>query len=122
MTLRYSDKVRNAGIDARIAAIGPAPMLHITGADGERLASMTLPHEWMGAAHGGMARKRGSWSGAAARSGKAAAFEIRDQSDAEAHVSGKIPEDMTVDNPSFEKGQSVVVGSFVLAAGNGPNS
>ena len=45
--IRYSEKLRNAGLDARVAAIGPSPTLHIRDASGSPLVTMTLPKKWM---------------------------------------------------------------------------
>ena len=118
MTLRYNEKLRNAGLDARIAAIGPAPDLHIFG-DGEKtpLVTMTLPKEWMTKASGGIAQKKGLWVGIASKSGKAQSFQLCN-SEGEC-VSGKIPFDMKLDEDAIEKGQGVMVGTFAIAAGNG---
>jgi hypothetical protein len=117
MTLRYSETLRNAGVDARIAAIGEKPTLEAFDKEGTRLAVIHLPDEWMSKAAGGIANKRGIWTGTAEAKGRVARFEIRDASGA-AHMEGSIPEDMTFDNPDLVKGQSVMVGHFVIAAGN----
>lgn len=126
MTLRYSEKLRNAGLDARIAAIGPSPRLHIFGTGAKPLVVMLLPKDWMLKAANGMARKTGAWVGIAEQGGKAQRFEICDSS-GERCVSGDIADtknsdaigDMTLNNTSIENGQSVMVGAFVIAAGNG---
>jgi hypothetical protein len=118
MTLRYSEKIRNAGLDGRIAAIGPNPTLHIFGATKAPLVVMTLPKEWMAKAAKGIARKTGDWVGVARASGKPMRFEICHR-DGETEIGGDIPGDMTLDVPNLEKGQNVTIGTFSIAAGNG---
>lgn len=118
MTLRYSEKLRNGGLHARIAAIGPSPTLHLFDASGKQLALIRLPKEWMGKPEGGIARKRGVWSGVAEAKGKPARFDIRD-AEGETHITGAIPGEMTIDKPAdLEAGSPVVIGNFTLAAGN----
>lgn len=116
MALRYSDKVRNAALDARIAAIGPSPMLHLRDASGEPLATLRLPKVWMSKAQDGMVQKVNDWAGSAHKPGRAASFCIAG-SDGD-HITGDIPGDMKIDNPNFEAGQNVSVGRFIIAAGN----
>lgn len=118
MTLRYSEKIRNAGLDARIEAIGPSPVLRIYGDGNKAIVEITLPVAWMSKAKDGMAHKTGAWSAVAARKGEAKTFEISD-ADGYAHMTGAFPIDMTLDNPNIEVSQTVVVGTFVIAAGNG---
>lgn len=115
--MKYSEKLRNAGLDARIAALGPNPTLQLFDSGGKRLAQIALPNGWMSKAEGGVARKRGVWSAVAENKGEATRFAIHDAAD-DAHMSGNIRDEMTIDNPRLEKGQSVVVGQFVLTAGN----
>lgn len=118
--IRYSEKLRNAGLDARVAAIGPSPTLHIRDASGSPLVTMTLPKEWMTPAANGACQKAGQWTGTAGRQGEAASFCIADlEGD---HITGDIPGHMTLDNPSIKRGQAVVVGRFILTAGNAAKS
>lgn len=118
MTLRYSEDVRNAGLDARVAAVGPSPTLRMFAESGTRLANIKLPAQWMSKAANGIIHKQGNWSGFAEAEGEAKRFEICG-ADGKPHWSGAIPTDMTLDNPDLKKGQSVMVGVFVIAAGNG---
>jgi hypothetical protein len=115
--VRYSEKLRNVGLDARIEAIGPSPTLEVFDEKGTRLAMFSLPERWMSKAAGGIVRKIGVWSSTAEAKGRAARFEIRDAS-GDAHMEGSIPEDMTFDNPVLAKGQPTTVGHFLIAAGN----
>lgn len=119
MTLRYSEKLRNAGLDARIAAIGAAPTLRILGAgDRALLAQIKLPDVWMSKAENGSAHKLGNWATLALHKGEAKSFQICDAK-GNVHMIGQIPLDMTLADPNIEPNQSVVVGSFDLFAGNG---
>lgn len=114
--LRYSEKVRNAALDARVTAIGPSPTLHICGKDGEPLVSIVLPHVWMGKAANGVVQKAGEWQAVAHKTGEPASFRISAEDGN--HVDGAIPGDMTLDHPKIERGQAVVVGRFTLSSGN----
>jgi hypothetical protein len=116
MTLRYSETVRNAGLDGRIAAMGPSPWLHIYDASGEILVSLKLPQVWMTKAKNGVTEKTGDWNGVASRSGQAKSFRFVGSGGA--HIEGAIPQDMTVDNAKLEKGQHVSVGHYIISAGN----
>jgi hypothetical protein len=117
MTLRYSDDVRNAGLDARVAAIGPSPTLRICGSK-KTIVEISLPKEWMGTAKNGITRKQGLWAALSDQKGTATRFEICDRA-GNTCISGDIPTDMVLDKPDIEVGQSVMVGVFVLVAGNG---
>lgn len=119
MTLRYSEQARNAGLDARIAAIGPSPTLRVFGADLKApLAEFKLPHVWVSKATGGVIRKLGVWSGMATLAGEPKAFSISDAKGT-AHMAGRIPDDMTVSPTSLDVGHMVDVETFIIEAGNG---
>lgn len=118
MSLRYSEQIRNAGLDARIAAIGDSAQLRIFGAGKKLLVTIPLPKPWMTKAEKGLVHKKGTWQALAEQKGEATSFCICDGAGT-AHMTGEIPVDMTLDNPNVEKGQSVMVGTFVIAAGNG---
>lgn len=121
MTLRYSEKLRNAGLDARIAAIGPNASLRLFGGSAEPLVIIKLPSPWMAKAEKGVARKTGNWAGLAQGRGEATSFQICDQAGG-AQMIGRIPLDMTLDDPNIEINHSVVVGSFMMVSGNGDNN
>jgi hypothetical protein len=128
MTLRYSDAIRDAGLDARVAAIGPSPHLKIFAekepeeislADpGEPLITFVLPKSWMKKASNGIAMNSGLWPGTATSDGKAKSFRLCDAA-GNVHMQGAIPEDLKLDNDNIRKGQEAAVRVFVLAAGNG---
>jgi hypothetical protein len=116
--IRYSEAVRNAGLDARIETIGPSPTLRIFADDGEdELVVIRLPKVWMTKAVLGMVHKVGEWAGIAENDGEATRFEISDSNDVK-HISGDIPADMSLDNRKIEKLQTVLVGVYVISAGN----
>jgi len=125
MAFRYSTELRNVGLDARIKAIGPKPVLKIYagaqamgGRDPQgELVSITLPDVWMSKADDGVASSQGPWSGKATADGKAKSFRI--YAGKTCHVEGSIPEDMKLDNPNLAKGQLVTVEDFTIRAGNG---
>lgn len=117
MTIRYTDEVRNAGLDGRVTAIGPAPTLRLFDASGKLLVEMSLPKEWMSKAANGLINKKGIWQGPARTKGEAKSYSISNKSGSAA-LKGEIPFDMVIDNPKFEESQNVVVGTFVIAAGN----
>lgn len=125
MAFRYSTELRNAGLDARIQAVGPKPVLKIyAGAQamggrdpvGE-LVSMQLPDGWMGKADDGVVSSNGTWSGKATANGKAKSFRI--YGGKTCHIEGSIPDEMKLDNPNIASGQMVTVEDFTIRSGNG---
>lgn len=127
MAFRYSEAVRNAGLDARIKAIGPRPILKLyagvsamtAGEPADELVSMTLPDTWMGKAKAGAVEKTGEWKGRAGAEGKAKSFRIYDRSGDTCHIEGQIPDDMKLDNPHLAPDQSVTITEFTIRSGNG---
>lgn len=120
MTITYSEHLRNVGIDARIAAIGPSPQLRIKDEAGTVLMTMKLPVSWMSKAAGGVAHKRGTWAAMAEKKGKPRSFEIADTT-GNAHITGQIPGDMNLgddEDRGLDIGHSVIIDSFDIAAGN----
>lgn len=126
---RYSIEVRNAGLDARIAAIGPSPVLKMfSGAEPQGcsapdsnglLCSITLPETWMTKARNGVATKSGEWVGKASGRGAVASFRIYGGD--VCHMQGSVRErggDMTIENEKIVAGQVVKVNAFTLRAGN----
>jgi hypothetical protein len=125
MTFRYSVELRNAGIDARIKAVGPGAVLKICAqAQGVgrtpagELVTMTLPSPWMSPAEDGAASLTGQWQATASAEGKAKSYVIYSR-DGTPHIEGSIPDDMTLDNTSIAPGQMVSVSAFVIRSGNG---
>jgi hypothetical protein len=117
MSLSYSVDLRNAGLDARIAAIGPNATLRICSADTD-LVSIRLGKDWMAPAKNGVLSNSRSWSGHAKAEGKAKTFCICN-SEGWPCISGNIPEDMKLDNVNLAPGQEVTVSSFTIRSGNG---
>lgn len=115
---RYSLAVRNAGLDGRVAEIGPTPVLKICGEDGAELVTMFLPAKWMGKAEDGEVKLRGLWQGTATGKGIANTFCIYDAAEKTAHIDGDIPADMSLDNPHIAPDQTVTVSAFTIKAGN----
>ena len=126
MAFRYSVEVRNAGLDARIAAIGPSPLLKIfaddQAIDGEPkalLVSLQLPRTWMGKAEDGAASNVGEWRGLAEADGKAKSFRIYDAKGKTCHIEGAIPADLKLDNANLAVDQGVTIVGFTIRSGNG---
>lgn len=131
--MQYSDTVRDAGLDAKFAAIGASPLLKIrTGAmpancaaadSGTVLANMGLPATWMDAASGGVIEKTGIWQDLNAdASGVAAHFRIYDPSGTTCHLQGTVgtsAADMIVSTTTFVLGQAVTVATFTIRDNNG---
>ena len=133
MSLQYSTSVRNAKLDAIETTIGTTPILKIrtgsvpatcaTADSGTVLATITLPSDWMAAASSGSkAINNGPWTDSSAdATGTAAHFRIYDSGGTTCHIQGTVGTsgtDMTVDNTSFNAGQSFSVTSFTITAGN----
>lgn len=131
MAFRYSVEVRNAGLDARIKAVGPRPLLRIYSApqtkDGGdvagELVEIQLPADWMSKAEDGVVTSTRLWHGMASASGKARSYRIYDSAGKTWHIEGAIPEDMKLDPPELKdeviKGQVVTVSALTIRAGNG---
>lgn len=126
MAFRYSTECRNAGLDARIAAIGPRPLLKIYSSaqslapnpEGE-LVSFQLGPEWMGKAKDGVVKSLGEWKGKAIADGEAKSFRIYDRSGDTCHIEGAIPDEMKLDNKNIAVDQTVTVQEFTIRSGNG---
>lgn len=138
MTLRYSDAVRNAQLDALETAVGTAPILRIYSGSvpasaqaslgaATLLAEGTLPSDWMAAASSASKAKSGTWTltgQSGAGTGTAGTFWRLYASDGTtSHLQGSVTAsggggDLTLDNNSIANGQTVTVSSFTLAAGN----
>lgn len=123
----YSVELRNAGIDARVALIGPSPQLRIFGEacpktidapDPETLlARFVLPRVWMEKAEGGAAGSKGSWSTTALADGRAKCFRICDAK-GKCHIQGRVPGEMALDNAVLVEKQNVSVSMFSFQSGN----
>jgi hypothetical protein len=134
MTIKFSETVRNARLDAIETAIGASAVLKIrTGSppagissadSGDVLATVSLPSDWMAAASGGSKSKAGTWEdNSADDTGTAGHFRIYASDGTTQHIQGTVTitdggGDMTVDNPNFATGQKFTVTAFSLTDGN----
>ncbi len=126
MAFRYSTECRNAGLDARIAAIGPRPLLKIYSSaqsladdpEGE-LVSFQLPADWMGKAKDGVVKSLGEWKAKAIADGEAKSFRIYNRTGDTCHIEGVIPDEMKLDNVNIAIEQTVTVAEFTIRSGNG---
>ena len=85
MAFRYSLEVRNAGLDARIAAVGPAPVLNLY--DGKTvLVAIKLPDIWMTKAENGVVKSVGRWTARAIGKGVANRFRFDGHGWIEGHL------------------------------------
>lgn len=134
MALKLSVAVRTSMLDTIETEIGTSPILKIrTGAapvncaavdSGTVLATLTLPSDWLAAASGGAVSKTGTWEDTSAdNTGTAEHFRIYDSGGTTCHIQGSVTAtgdggDLTVDSTSFAAGQSFVISTFTLTAGN----
>ena len=136
MTLQYSVAVRNAKLDAVETAIGTTPILEIwsgtlpancaaaDAGDGDVLATLNLPSDWMDDADAGSKAMAGTWEDSSADAdGTASHFRIKDSTGTTCHAQGTVTGtggggDMILDNTNFATGQAFSVTGFTLTAGN----
>jgi hypothetical protein len=134
MSIQLSVAARNARLDAIETAVGVSAILAImsgappascaTAESGTRLATMSLPSDWMSAASTGSKAKLGTWQdGSADAAGTAGYFRIYDSAGTTCHLQGTVTAtggggDMTLDNTSLAVAQVVTVTSFTLTDGN----
>jgi hypothetical protein len=134
MSINFSTTVRNAELDSIETAIGTAPILAMcsgskpancaAGETGTRIATMTLPSDWMANAASGAKSKSGTWQDPSAdNTGTLGYFRVYDSGGTTCHIQGTITltgggGDMTVDNTSVVAAQVITVTTFTLNAGN----
>lgn len=125
MAFRYSTQLRDAGLDARVKAVGPSPVLKIY-SEGQKggevsgeLVSINLPLAWMKKASDGIIESDEPWHGIATGKGMAKSFRIYDKAEKTCHIEGAIPDDMALDNRNIAPDQLVTVTVFVIKSGNG---
>jgi hypothetical protein len=132
MAVQLSVAVRNARLDVIESTISTAPLLSIwTGAapadcatanSGTKLATFTLPSDWMAAASSGAKEKAGTWQDTSAdASGTAAHFRIHTAAGDACHVQGTVGEgsgDLSLDNTDIASGQQVTITQFTLTDAN----
>jgi len=133
MAIQLSVTARNDRLDVFETTVGTSPKLYIrTGAQpadcatadsGTLLATLDLPSDWMAAASSGSKAKAGAWAVAAADTGTAAHFRIKDSTGTTCHLQGSITAtsgggDMELDNTSISSGQTVTISTFELTDAN----
>lgn len=137
MTIKYSTTLRNNQLDQIESTVGASAKLRLySGAapadcaaapTGTLLLEISLPADWMNAAADGSKTKAGTWTGtgdAGAGTGtNAGYFRIVDSAGTTCHVQGTVTAtggggDMTLDNTSIASGQTVLVNTFTVNAGN----
>lgn len=131
MTIKMSDAVRNAMMNAYEATIGASAKLRIysgappaalaDAATGTLLVEMSLPADWMAASASGVIAKSGAWTGAAVGDGVAGYYRILNTAGAVAHEQGTVAMsggDMTINNTNIATTQTVTVTTFSKTAGN----
>jgi len=132
--MQYSVAVRNAGLDAREVAIGASAVLKVFSgtiptscaaadtADGDVLATLNLPEDWMAAASNGIKVKSGTWQDLSAdETGEATHFRIYSALGA-CGIQGTVgvsASDMITDSVQFTAGQSFTVVTFTIQDNNG---
>lgn len=132
---QYSTDVRDAMNDAKETAIGTSPVLELwngskpancaTADTGTKIASGTLPSDWMSASSSGTKSKTGTWTvtglSAAGSGTNAQYFRItvsgvcKWQGSVTATGGGG---EATMDNVNVANGQTVTVSTFQVTAGN----
>lgn len=131
MAVQFSQTLRNARVNAIESTIGTSPVLQIrTGAQpascgaaasGTLLASLTLPSDWVGAGSNGVTTLSGSWTGTASNSGTAAHYRLLDSTATTCHEQGSIglgSGDLSLNNTSFQPGQSITITAWTTTDGN----
>ena len=146
MALKYSVSLRNAKLDVIETHIGASAIMRIkagavpataetdddppSGGNGDVLATLNLPADWMAAASAGAKQKLGTWEDASADlTGTATYFRVYDSAGngpdstpGTAFIQGTVDDtgspDMTVDNKNFVAGQTFTVTTFTLTDGN----
>lgn len=130
--MQYSVEVRNAKLDAIVQAVGSSPVLQIRSGpppmncaardQGNILASLPLPADWMAKASNGRITKQGTWENRSAdASGDAGHFRIYG-ADGRCRMQGTVGTagaDMIVDSVGFIAGQIFTVNAFSIADNNG---
>lgn len=130
MARQFSTTLRSARAQQIETTIGTAPLFEIfTGAapancaaadSGTKLASITLPSDWVTESNG-VLTKAGTWSVAASATGTAAHYRLK-SSGGTVHEQGTVTAtggggDATIDNTSITNGQTVTVATWVSTEG-----
>ncbi len=133
MSLQLSITVRDNALDQIESTIGTSPKLEFftgsppancgTADSGTKLATLTLPSDWMNAASAGAKTLLGSWTGSVSVAGTAGYFRIKDSSDTTCGLQGTVTitgggGDMILDNNVLAVSQVITINAFTLTAGN----
>lgn len=132
MTIQYQEALRTAQAAVIETHIGTAPDLEVwTGAapancaasdSGTKIASGTLPSDWLDAAATGAVAKTGTWTltGLTAASTGTAGGHFRIRKSGTVYIQGTfgVGADMAPDNNSIADGQTVTISTFTLTRGN----
>ncbi len=130
MSLQLSTALRNALLDSLESTAGTSAILQIrsgdapatcaTASSGTRLASLTLPSDWMAAAASGSKSKSGTWADLTAdATGTAGHFRIFKSDGTTCVMQGSVgtsSADMIVSTTSITAGDSFTVDTFTLTA------
>lgn len=132
MSLQFNTTWRNqmldlveslAGAAAKFCIMSGAPPVNCAAAEtGTRLATMTLPSDWMNNASAGQKTLLGTWEDTSAdASGTAGYFRIYDSAGTTCWVQGTVTAtggggDVTLDNTNIASGQDVKENTFTLTA------
>lgn len=121
--MKYTEGIVDAGLDARIARIGPSPLMELL-AGRKVVASGELPARWMERSRRGVVFKAGTWSlrGAdtAGNGIDADGFRISGQSET---ISGSVSlpnegGDAVMRSVTVSAGQRCTVDDFRIVGGN----
>ena len=131
MTIKFSEAVRNARLDAIETVIGASPKLRIysgapptnttDAATGTLLVDMTLPADFLQAASGGIKLLNGSWTTTAAAAGVAGYYRVWDNAVTTCHEQGTVGQgtgDLSLDNTTLAASQTVTINQFTKSDGN----
>lgn len=134
MSIKYSEQLRNAQLDAIETTIGPNATLQLrTGnppagtasADtGTLLVELALPANWLADASGGTKGiANGPWTGTGVAAGDVGHFRLKDEAGSVCHVQGTVTQagnggDMIMANIGVAVGQLVNVSACQITAPN----
>lgn len=131
MALQYSTTLRNNQLDQFETTLGASAKLRLysgappantsSPATGTLLVEMNLPADYMVSASGGIKVLSGVWSGISVGTGIAGYFRFVTSDGSVTHAQGIVASsggDMTINNTSISVGQTIIVSTFTLIAGD----
>ena len=135
--LLYSSTLKDNQLDTIETTAGASAKLYlfdgatptINAADaGTKVATLTLPANWMAAASGGSVSKTGTWAGTASGTGTSVNYFRIKTSTAGTGASSTTVQgtvgtstasfDLRLDNTNVTSGQSITISTFTIAGGN----